>query len=808
MFSNYLKIALRNLRKHLGYTTINLTGLAVGLACCLLIVLFVRDEMSYDRFHEKADQIYRVVLDGSFSGSDLNAPVTPAPMSQALVKDFPEVTTATRIFGFGGQQVLRRDALRFIEEDILWVDSTFLDVFTFPLLQGNPETALYAPNTLILTESMANKYFGEENPVGQSLIMGDSTNYEITGVVADVPSNAHFDFDFLASMRSLPQSQNEVWISNNFFTYLVLPEGFDPNVLEEKLPEFFQGYAGPQIYEALGLQYDEFLSAGNVLQYHLQALTDIHLHSNLQFELGTNGNIAYVYIFSAIALVILLIACINFMNLATARSAGRALEVGIRKVMGSNRNQLIRQFLGESMLLSFLSLILAVGLVVVSIPGFNALTDKAISASFLWNPLVLVGLVALALVVGMLAGSYPAFFLSAFRPVLVLKGSLQKGMKSSMLRNGLVVFQFAISIILIAGTFVVYNQLNFVRNKTLGFDKEHVVVIERAQTLGQQSDAFKDELRTYGNVVNVAGTTTVPGGIFGSTAYNAEGAPPNETHLMSPVWTDYDFVEVLGMTMANGRPFSRDFPSDSASYLINESAARSLGWTVEEAVGKKITQFANTPENFFSGEIVGVIKDFHYASLHQEIGSVAIRLGTFPMPSLAVRIRPDDIPGTLAYLQETWNKFASDEPFVYAFLDQDFNAQYEQEQRLGQIFTTFAAFAILIACLGLFGLASFTAEQRRKEIGVRKTLGASVGSIIFLLSKEFTKLVAIAFVVAVPVAYFAMNGWLQNFAYSTTMGPGTFALAGLLALAIAWTTVSYQSIKAAVADPVKSLRYE
>ncbi|MFQ5569479.1 MAG: ABC transporter permease [Rhodothermales bacterium] len=808
MFKSYLKIALRNLRKHVGYTLINLVGLAAGIACCLLIVLFVQDERSFDRFHEQADQIYRVRLEGQFSGSELNAPVTPAPMAAALVKDFPEVQTSTRIFPFAGQQLLRRGDQYFIEEGVYFVDSTFFDIFTFPLLRGNPETALKAPNMLVLTESMASKYFGKEDPMGQSLIIGDSTHYEISGIIADVPANSHFQFDFLASMTSLPFSQSEVWISNNFFTYLVLPEHADVAQLEAQLPEFFKKYAGPQINDALGLQFDEFMEAGNVLEYHLQALTDIHLHSNLQFELGTNSDIAYVYIFSAIAFFILLIACINFMNLATARSAGRALEVGMRKVLGSSRKQLIRQFLGESILLSFIALLLAVGLMVLLLPSFNELAGKEISAAFLGNIPVLIGLGGIALAVGLIAGSYPAFFLSAFRPVTVLKGTLQGGMKSSLLRNGLVVFQFAISIGLIAGTMVVSNQLSYVRNKKLGFDKEHVVVIQRAGQLGEQQDAFKQEVRAHSSTVNIAGTTALPGGLFGATAYQPEGAPANETHLMAPVFVDHDFVKTLGMTMASGRAFSEDFPSDSAAFLLNRASVRALGWGETDPIGKKITQFANTPENFFTGEVVGVIEDFHYASLHQEIGSLAIRLSNFPLPFLAVRIRPDDISGTLAFLEETWRTFAPDEPFQYTFLDEDFNAQYQAEERLGNIFTAFALFAILIACLGLFGLASFTAEQRKKEIGVRKALGASIPQIVLLLSKEFTKLVLIAFVVAAPVAYFAMNDWLQDFAYQTSLGVGTFLIAGILALAIAWLTVSYQSVKAAVANPVESLRYE
>ena len=808
MVKNYLKIALRNLRKQLGYTSINLIGLAFGIACCLLILLFVRDELGFDQFHEKADQIHRVVLTGHFAGNDLNAPVTPAPMAAALVADFPEVLTATRIFppSFNGQVKIKRDDNQFLEDGLVYVDSTLLDIFTFPLLQGNPETALMAPRSIVLTASMAEKYFAGEDPVNQTLILADTTTYTVTGVMADVPPNSHFQFDFLASMTSLgPGLLNEFWISNNFFTYFVLQPGYDPALLEEKLPAFFQQYAGPQLYEALGISFDEFLEAGNALNYSLQALTDIHLHSHMQFELSANGNITYVYLFSAIALFILLIACINFMNLATARSAGRAKEVGMRKVMGSSRVQLIRQFLSESTLLAFLAMVLAVGLVLLLLPSFNSLAGKEISAAFLGTAPAIISLVALAAVVGFLAGSYPAFYLSAFKPATVLKGTVQAGTRRSWLRNGLVIFQFAISIGLIAGTLVVYNQLDYVRNKTLGFDKEHVVVIQRAQELDDQTTTFKKELLSHSGVVSASSMSSLPGGLIGATAYQPEGGSGNETFVMAPVFADYDYAKTLGMEIILGRDVSED-RADSSAVLINEAAVRALGW--DDPLNEGLVQLGPTPEQSFHGEVVGVLKDFHFASLHNEIGSLAVRFVEGSLPFIAVRIRPDDISGSLAFLEEKWRAFLPEQPFEYSFLDQDFDALYEAEQRLGKIFVIFALFAIVIACLGLFGLASFTAEQRTKEIGVRKVLGASVPQLVVLLSKEFTLLVLIAFVVAAPVSFYAMKDWLSEFAYHADISVGIFLTAGVLALGIAWLTVSYQSIKASVANPVDSLRYE
>ena len=809
MFKNYLKIALRTLRKQIGYTSINLIGLAVGIACGLLILLFVRDELGFDRFHEKADQIHRVVLTGHFAGNDLNAPITPAPMAAALVADFPEVLTATRISPprFTGQMMVQRDDKKFLEEGLAFVDSTFFDIFTFPLLQGNPKTALEAPRTIVLTQSMAEKYFSGEDPINQTLILADTSTYRVTGVIADVPSNSHFQFDFLASITSLgPQALNEFWISNNFFTYLVLQPGYDPAQLEAKLTAFFKQYAGPQIYEALGISFDEFVAGGNTLNYSLQALTDIHLHSHMQFELSPNGDITYVYLFSVVAVFILLIACINFMNLATARSAGRAKEVGMRKALGSSRAQLVRQFLTESTLLAFLATVLAVGLVVLLLPSFNTLAGKEISAAFLGTAPVLLGLVALAVMVGFLAGSYPAFYLSAFRPATVLKGTIQAGKRRSLLRDGLVVFQFAISIGLIAGTLVVYNQLNYVRNKTLGFDKEHVVVIQRAQELDDQTTAFKQELLTHSAVVSVSSMSSMPGGLIGQTAYQPEGASGNETFIMAPVFADFDYAKTLGMEIATGRDVSRDFATDTTVYLINEAAVKALDW--EDPLGKHLVQIGATQSGAFNGEIVGVLKDFHFASLHQEIGALTVRVFEGPLPFIAVRIRPDDIPGALSFMEEKWRTFAPDQPFEYSFLDQDFDALYQAEQRLGKIFIAFAIFAILIACLGLFGLASFTAEQRTKEIGVRKVLGASVPQLVVLLSKEFTLLVVIAFVIAAPLSFFAMKDWLKEFAYHANIGLEIYVLAGVLALVIAWLTVSYQSIRAAMANPVDSLRYE
>jgi putative ABC transport system permease protein len=802
MLKNYFTIALRNLRKQKGYAFINIIGLAVGIACCILILLFVRDELSYDRFHEHADRLYRVYLEGTVAGSELKAPITPAPMAAALVDEYPEVENATRLFDLSGQTLVRQGDRQFIEENVLFADSTFFALFTVPLLEGDPATALAEPRTLVLTEETARKYFPDGNALGQTLTLGDTTDYRVTGVTKGLPANAHFHFDLLASMTGFGPAENTFWVSNNFRTYVLLQADYDPAALEAKFPDLMRKYAGPQLQQFMGQTYDEFVGSGNRLDYALQAVPAIHLHSHLDFEMEPNGNIAYVYLFSAIALFILLIACINFMNLATARSAGRAKEVGLRKVMGSNRTQLIRQFLSESVLLAFIALAVAVVLVLLLLQPFNGLTGKEIGFGFLAHPLILLTLVGLALGVGLLAGSYPAFFLSSFRPVAVLKGTFHASSAGVWLRRGLVVFQFAISIALIAGTLVVFNQMRYVREKALGLDQEHVVVLKRTNELDQQTEAFKEALRDHPGIIQAASTTTLPGGIFGQTAIRPEGAGSDVNYLASPMAADHDFVETLGIEMAAGRDFDRAFATDSAAFVINEAAARKLGW--DDPIGKRLT-FLGANQ---TGEVIGVMTDFHFASLHQEIGPVVVALSADPLPFIAVRIRPDDVASNLAFLEQQWHAFAPDQPFEYSFLDEDFDALYRADRRLGQIFTLFALLAVVIACLGLFGLAAFTAEQRTKEIGVRKVLGASVSSIVLLLSKEFARLVVFALLVAVPIAYFGMDRWLQDFAYRTGIGAWVFVLAGGLALGIALLTVSYHALRAALVDPVRSLRYE
>jgi putative ABC transport system permease protein len=799
MLKNYLKIAARNLLKHKAYAFINTAGLAVGMTCCLLILLYVQDELSYDRHHENADRIYRVVLEAQIADNELSAPVVSAPMAKALVDEFPEVVQATRFVKSGSSTLFRYRDNSFVEDNVIAADSTIFEVFTIPLLQGDPKTALVEPNSIVLTEEMARKYFGDENPMNQTLAVVNQFEGKVTGVAKSLPANSHFHFNFLVSLATDGGQSSQSWTANGYYTYILLRENYPPEQLEAKFPELVRKYVGPQLKAEDGISFDEFLAAGNRYGFYLQPLTAIHLHSHLGYELEPNGDVAYVYIFSAVAFFILLIACINFMNLATARSAQRAKEVGVRKTLGSSRLQLVRQFLLEAVLLSFVALLLAAMLVELLLPALNQVAGKQLQTDYFGNGLLAAGFAGIALLVGVLAGSYPAFFLSSFRPVMTLKGKLQAGMGSARLRNGLVVFQFAVSIILIVGAAVVFRQLEYVRHKKLGFDKEHVVVIQRAGALKQKLAVFKQELLQHPNVIKASASVSLPGKLFSQSSFQPEGATLNEATVMSVFVVDDQFIETLGIEMAAGRNFSRELLTDSAAVILNESAARRLGWT--EAIGKPLT----SDDRRYT--VIGVVKDFHFESLHQQIRPLLIRLGASVL-YMSVRIRPENLASTLAFLKDKWQALVPEQPFEYFFLDSDFDRLYRAEERTGRIFGYFSALAIFIACLGLFGLAAFAAERRTKEIGVRKVLGASVRQIVLLLSKEFTRLIVLAFVVAAPISYFAMNRWLQDFAYRTEINPFIFVLAGLFALVIAWLTVGYQALKAALANPVEALRYE
>ena len=807
MLKNYFKTAFRNLFRQRGYSLINITGLAIGMACCLLILMFVNDELSYDNYSEYADRIHRITLRLKFGGRDLHAAVVCAPMAKTLVNDYPEVEEAVR-FRNRGSYIIKYGENSFKERQFVFTDPTFFKVFGIPLLKGNPATALKDPNTLVLSKKTAEKYFGREDPIGKIVKVDNKDEYKITGVFDKIPGNTHFHFDVIASLESLEESREQMWWSNNFNTYLVLSPQADPKSLEAKFPEIIKKYMAPQLEKIVGQSYDKMIASGNLMmEFSLQPLQRIHLHSDLMAELAPTSNIKYVYIFSAIAFFILVIASINFMNLSTARSAGRAREVGIRKVVGSQRSQLVRQFLTESMMLSIISMILALVLVNLALPFFNNLSGKALTFSNFIHGEMILAVIVVTFLTGILAGLYPAFFISAFQPIKVLKGQLKSGVKSGWLRSGLVVFQFAASIILIIGTLVVMSQLKYIQNKKLGFNKEQVLILDDAYLLDKQAEIFKNEMLAHSQIKSATISSFLPiPSNRNSSAVFPEGQIANKNSTTLQIWrVDYDYIKTLGMKIIKGRDFSREFSTDKTAVVINRQTARQFGW--KEPLGKHLSRFTSNKGDMTSYTVIGVVEDFHFDSLRNTIGPLIMHLGE-ANGLMSFRIDTRDISGTIALLRDKWNKFLPAQPFEYFFLDERFYEIYKAEQQLGKIFGIFAVLAIFVGCLGLFGLAAFIAERRTKEIGIRKALGASVSNIIRLLSKEFVILVAAANVIAWPAAYMIMNQWLKDFAYRTSLNFVTFLAAGAAALIIALLTTSYQAIKAALSDPVQSLKYE
>jgi putative ABC transport system permease protein len=808
MLINYLKIAWRTLRKQQGFSFINIFGLAVGLACCMLIMLYVLDELSYDRYNEKADRIYRVQSDIKFGGNDMHFAVSPDPIGPTLKKDYPQVEQFVRLHHRGTWSVKRTgEPTNLREDNITFADSTLFDVFTLPLISGNPKRALAEPNSVVISESAAKRHFGAQNPMGQPLIFDNNRTFKVTGVMRDMPTNSHFRSDFFISMLNDDYSWGQ-WLSNNHHTYILLKPRTDPVAFAKNFETVIQKYVGPQAMQMLGSTMEQFRKAGNSLNYWLIPLTDIHLHSKQQIELAPNGDIQYVYIFSAVALFILLIACINFMNLATARSANRAKEVGVRKVMGSERQQLVGQFMTESILTTTLAMVLALIIVAAALPGFNTIAAKELAIGQLVSPYYLPLLIALPIVVGLLAGSYPALFLSSFQPITVLKGKINVSFRSAGLRSGLVVFQFMMSVILIVGTIIIYRQITFIQTKNVGFNRDHILTVHGVYAIGKQAETFKQEVLRLPGVINgsISGYLPTPSNRSDNSFYAVGQSDMNKGVNMQNWPVDYDYLKTMGMKLVKGRDFSKEFGADSSAIILNEAAVKVFGF--KDPIGKRIWDFDDpklTTRRTFT--IIGVVKNFHFESLRRNIGALSMILDP-NSGAASFRLSSADIPALIKQIEAKWKQIAPGQAFSYQFMDDSFDDMYRAEQRIGTIALTFAGLAILIACLGLFGLAAFMAEQRTKEIGVRKVLGASVTSIIGLLSKDFLKLVFIAIIIASPVAWYAMNQWLKDFAYKIDIEWWIFALAGLLAIGIALLTVSFQSIKAALMNPIKSLRSE
>ncbi|MCF0069985.1 ABC transporter permease [Dyadobacter sp. CY261] len=811
MLKNYIKIAWRNLARNRVFSAINIAGLAIGLASCMLISLYVIDELSFDRFHEKADRIVRTTFKGTMQGGIINESHAMPPTAAALKADYPEVLESTRLRQ-GGRPLVFLNNKIYNDEKLAFVDSNFFSVFTLPFIQGNAKTALLEPLTIVLSESAAQKYFGKTDVIGKTVTFKDwKQTYRVTGVMKDIPSNSHFRFDLLGSMATLDEAKSTSWMTSEFFTYLVLPEGYNYKKLEAKLPATIDKYISPQLKQAMGVTMAEFRKQGNNLELHLQPLTDIHLHSDFQYDLDVNGDMTYVYIFGAVAVMMLLIACINFMNLSTAGSSKRAREVGVRKVMGSEKSELVWQFLMESILLTALAMVLAAILCIAALPVFNQLSGKNLSLE--WNsvPGLIPAMIGFGLFVGIFAGSYPAFFLSSFKPITVLKGgasavNISASGKSINLRSGLVVFQFSMSIILIIGTTVVFQQLQFIRNKKLGYNKDQVIVVP-AWSLGKNTDTFRQKLVRDSRVAQVSLSGYVPAGPSDNNnfAVNPDGNPSRHIKTLR-YEVDYNYLPTLGMEIARGRNFSKEYGTDSTGIIINETAVKIFGWTPENALNRTITHSDNDGKKS-AYRVVGIVKDFHFQSMHEQIGPLVMTLSN-GWGWMMVKARSTEVSGLLASMKQNWDGFQSDMPFSYTFLDERFNETYKAEQKTGQILGTFAGLTIFVACLGLFGLATFTTEQRTKEIGVRKVLGASVAGIIALLSKDFLKLVLVALLIATPTAWWLMDRWLQEFAYKINVSWWVFTIAGVLSTAVALLTISYQSVKAALANPVQSLRSE
>ncbi len=805
MLINHLKITFRNLWRRKTMSAINIFGLAVGIATCLVIALYVIHQLSYDRFHEKADRIVRVVFRGNVQGEQMNEAHVMPPTAQALLADYPEVEEATRLRIFGTPRI-KYGEKSFREDAVAFVDANFFSVFTLPLIHGDAATALTQPNTVVISDDMASKYFGKEDPVGKVLTLQDQQQQcKVTGVMQPIPSNSHFNFDVFISMASLDEAKENSWLQSEFYTYLVLQPGYDYRELEAKLPQVAKKYMSPQMQESMGVSLDQFMEQGNNIGLYLQPLTEIYLHSDFLFDLGPRGDIRHVYIFEAIALFMLVIACINFMNLSTASASKRAREVGVRKVMGSGKWSLIWQFLTESVMLTAIAMLLALGLTELALPVFNQLAGTALSLSLWDNWWMVPAILALILGVGLLAGSYPAFYLSSFRPVAVLKGKFSNGNKTLSIRSILVVFQFSISIIMIFGTMVVHLQLQYLQKTNLGYNKDQVLILPETHSLGSKEEAFKQLILQDSRIQNVSSSGYLPAGT--SDNNNFFIFPEEDISLQIKTIkyeVDDAYIPTLGITLIAGRNFSDVVATDKDAIILNETAAKALGWGDGDAVGKIVT---NINENKREYRAIGVVEDFYFRPLHEAISPLVMVAGKIA-GTIIIKTKTHDTAGLLATLEKHWASFGTEEPFVYSFLSDRVHTTYQSEQKAGFILAIAAGLTILIACLGLFGLATFTAEQRTKEIGIRKILGASVSSILGLLSQDFIKLVLIAFIIAAPLAWLGMSEWLEDYARRIDLAWWIFASAGGLALFITICIISIQSIKAAVSNPVKSLRNE
>jgi len=789
MIKNLLKSVTRHIRKHYGYSILNILGLTLGITSALFLIIYVSDEISYDRYHENSNRIYRVSSKITETDDQFTWNVAQIPFGPQVVQDYPEVQSFVRFINMP-RALYKYEDKEFIEENFYFVDSTLFDIFSYKVLKGEVRSAIKDPDKIVLTETVASRYFGDDDPIGKTFTAGEDT-YEVTGVIEDIPFNSHFRFDAVAARNNLPK-QIGSWGNFGVFTYLLMPEGVDVDAFETKMQGMYDAHM-KTIFEPLHI----------TIEYIMEPITRIHLYSTNAGEPEPTGSITYVYIFGIIALFLVLIAAMNYMNLATARSAGRAREVGMRKVVGSRRSTLIAQFLSESVVLTIISLILSIILLIILLPKFNMLAGKSFSLSILYSPVVVISFIGVIIVAGIIGGSYPAFFLSRFSPVTVLKGEITKGSAGSLFRKILVVIQFTISVVMIVCTLIVFRQLNYLKTMDQGFNQDNVLTLQLNRGMVRKYPVLRQALLENENIRYVTSTNTPVGEGSGKVIFNVETDQGMVQRGVNFAVVDHDFIDALGIRMIEGRDFQQDMPSDTLlAVVVNETLANRLGW--QDPIGKKVEL---GDENTLRASVIGMMADYHQTGMYNEIESLMLvyrELGNI----IYVKLSGNNTGQTISFIESKWNEVFPDQPFSYTFLKERFNRQFETDEKRGLIFTLFTILAILIACLGLFGLASYMVEQRTKEVGIRKVFGANEGVIIRLISKDFLILVSISIVIALPVAYYFMNNWLQNYVYRTKIGVMLLILAALLTVVITFITISYKAYQAAIMNPASSIRTE
>jgi putative ABC transport system permease protein len=806
MFKKLILHSIKSFKRQRAYMIINILGLSIGIACSLIIALYVIREYSYDRYNEKKARIYRLVLDGKIGGREVTVAVTSAPMGPVMAREFPEVEDFLRMSSWG-PTVVQYDDQIFTEDHVMEADSSFFNFFSIPVLQGDIRNLLNAPHKVVLSERTAKKIFGDENPIDKSLKIGtDTVRFVVSGVMADIPENTHFEASMLTSFMTNPRSASTIWLSNSFATYLLLRPNANYSTVDAKLPDLLLKYVGPEVQKLMGIKIEDFEAQGNKYRFYCQKLTDAHLDTSVEQLFKPASDPKYLVIFGTIAILIVVIAAINFMNLSTAQASRRSKEVGIKKISGSSRGMLMTQFLAESSFLALISLILALIITKIALPYLNDLLGSSLSLSLFTAWYTIPVLILFALLVGFISGSYPALFLSSFNPYEVLKGETISSMRTGRLRKILVVFQFAVSILLIIGTMVMYNQIKYMLNKDVGFNKEHLIVINRADALGASVKAFKESVKQIPGVINIASSTAVPNRNNNANGYSMEGRQ-DETFLIQTDWIDYDFLDTYGMTVLDGRQFDESQSGDNSTCLLNESAIKQ--YNIDNIEMTRILQ-PSSDGKFIPLQVIGVVKNFNFESLRNPIQPYIFCMKTDNIlwGYLTIRLSGADYSKTIGGIESKWKEFVANTPLQYYFLDDDFNHMYIQERQNASLAVIFSILAIFIAALGLFGLTSFTVEQKTKEIGVRKAMGSSVTGIYFVISREIVILVSISALLAWPIVYYIAGKWLENFYYRTGLSLLTFLFGFLIALGISILTISYRVMKAANVNPAQSLKYE